>query len=240
MSAAPPLSQAPALTPEQQALVRRAAGLAERIARATAARYGALVAFADLVAIGHAGLVEAALAFDPSQGVPFPLFATYRVQGAMLDAIRKEAAHAHARLVASRGAALEFLASQRHEGDVLTDTEADCRKRLAAFSDGLLAAMFAGWLGGSNGSPPEDDVVQRETYERAIRALRGATASLPELDRRVIELHYLEGRDLRQVAHLVGVSYASVRRHRDAALQKLAARLRAQGVTEAPSRDFTR
>ncbi len=42
----------------------------------------------DLAGYGTVGLLQAALRFDPARGVAFSTFATRRIRGAMLDAIR--------------------------------------------------------------------------------------------------------------------------------------------------------
>src|SRR5262249_3784012 len=47
------------------------------------------VEYDELVALGNAGLAQAARRFDPSRGVPFPAFAWYRVQGAVIDGMRQ-------------------------------------------------------------------------------------------------------------------------------------------------------
>ena len=77
------------------------------------------VEFDELVALGNAGLAEAAQRFDPTRGASFKTFAWYRVQGSIIDGLRKATnlpRRAWAKLVALR-AASEYL-EHRAERDV--------------------------------------------------------------------------------------------------------------------------
>ena len=47
------------------------------------------VAFEELVALANAGLAEAASRFDAARGVRFSTFAWYRVNGAIIDGLRR-------------------------------------------------------------------------------------------------------------------------------------------------------
>lgn len=49
------------------------------------------VELGDLIAYGTEGLLEAADRFDPERGVGFATFTYYRIQGAMVDGVRKAA-----------------------------------------------------------------------------------------------------------------------------------------------------
>ena len=64
-------------------------------------------------------------------------------------------------------------------------------------------------------------------------ALRITVAALPERERRLIELHFVHGRDFREIATVLAVSYATVRRIRDRAVRTLGLRLRALGIDRA-------
>src|SRR5262249_6733041 len=77
------------------------------------------VEFDELVALANAGLTEAAQRYDPERGIAFATFAWYRVQGSIIDALRKSSQlpkRVWARLVALR-AASDYL-EQRCEREV--------------------------------------------------------------------------------------------------------------------------
>ena len=73
----------------QNALIEAHMHVVEKIAK-TVHRMLTHVEFADLVAAGYLGLVEAARRFDPSAGA-FEPYAYFRVRGAMIDAHKRRA-----------------------------------------------------------------------------------------------------------------------------------------------------
>ena len=81
----------------------------------------------------------------------------------------------------------------------------------------------------------EDAAAARDSRAKAFALLERALAELDERDRRIVELHYREGHELREVATMVGVSYATVRRYHAGALDRLGARLRGGGLKARPS-----
>jgi RNA polymerase sigma factor for flagellar operon FliA len=72
----------PQLVAHHLALARRAAG---RIYP----RVRGLVGFDELCALANAGLAEAAERYDPARGATFATFAWYRIQGAIVDGLRR-------------------------------------------------------------------------------------------------------------------------------------------------------
>jgi RNA polymerase sigma factor (sigma-70 family) len=68
----------------------------------------------------------------------------------------------------------------------------------------------------SSGSP-ESKVLQEELRH----TIEGAISKLPERPRRLIEAHYAEGRSLREVSTELQVSYATVRRDHDDAIEQI-------------------
>ena len=73
-----------------EVLQRVSAGLSivDQVARRFARSLRGSVEFDDLVGYGRVGLLAAARRFDPDRGIPFEAYATFRVRGAVLDAIR--------------------------------------------------------------------------------------------------------------------------------------------------------
>jgi RNA polymerase sigma factor for flagellar operon FliA len=222
------------LTEEQQALVAATRHLVEPTAHQVLAMYDRALSLAELISLGNTGLVEAAQTWNPDVGVAFERFAGFRVEGAMLDGIRKEATFYIGMRISARAASCNFLASQRDTSDPFNDTDEDCTRRLRAFSDGLLASMFAQMLNDVRNERNEPEAERLGAYAHAMNALDAATAGLPERERKLIDLHYRERRDLKEVAKLLSVSYATVRRYHTSVMERLATRLRAHGVTQSP------
>jgi RNA polymerase sigma factor for flagellar operon FliA len=189
---------------------------------------------AELVALGQDGLIEAARSYDAGQGVPFGGYAAFRVRGAMLDGMRQRASEARRLLLAARSAGSEYASMVRSSGSVLTDSDAESRAKLSAFTDGIAASMFAVLAG--KGQPPAIDelFVAREARAQAMDALERATQTLTERERRLIRLYYHEARSLKEVADDLGVAHSTARKYHVTAIDRLAKSLRAQGVRQRP------
>ena len=87
-----------------------------------------------------------------------------------------------------------------------------------------------------------DDVVvvdERDArFREVLRALRDAVATLPPLQRAIIELHYFRALKISEVARLLGVEQKPLYRERDRALAALARRLRDAGFAWEEVRDL--
>lgn len=217
----------PVLTPEQRALVEGALHVVERAASRVARRYPSSLGEAELRSIGYEGLVSSARAFDPAVGVPFEAWAQFRVQGAMLDEIRKEAKE-RARV---EGAARlqRFLAEQTDESDAWGDSDEKTAARLDAFADAaLLFLAEASARAAARGA--EDEIAARADHARALGALRAARGDLQPNDRRLLEVVFDEEREVRGAAEALGTSISTVRRRLNLVLGRLGARLRREGA----------
>jgi len=70
---------------ERMSLVEENIGLVLKIAASFPSRY---LEFEDLAQEGYIGLLQASVRFDPGKGVKFQEFASWRIRGAMHDAVR--------------------------------------------------------------------------------------------------------------------------------------------------------
>lgn len=187
--------------------------IAGRIVRAI----GVLAERDEVVAAGREGLLDAAMRFDPTRGVPFRAYANIRIQGAIIDSIRKSARlprRAHERLrtlqasaVTNAGAADDVF--PRHPGP--TD-EAAQETALAMQLSSVTTAMFAAiastdGFGGS--SDPEADLSQDpETAAQQaelVRTLQEGIATLDDDEAMMIRLSHFEGMSTRQIARDLNV-----------------------------------
>ncbi|MCX5741504.1 MAG: hypothetical protein NT062_03285, partial [Proteobacteria bacterium] len=103
---------------ERAQLIERHIDIPVRAAKMVFPRVKEHVEFDELVSLGNQGLAEAASRYDPTRGASFSTFAWYRVQGAIIDGIRRMTTlprRVWQRLVALRAAA-DYL-EQRGERD---------------------------------------------------------------------------------------------------------------------------
>jgi RNA polymerase sigma factor for flagellar operon FliA len=220
---------------ERARLVERHLDLARRVAYMIHPRVRELVDAEELVALANAGLTEAAQRFDPERGVAFTTFAWYRVQGAIIDGLRKSAnlpRRAWAKLTALRAAG-EYL-EQRGERDAGAVkqgvTPARGADALAAMKDALSAirTMYITSLEAlqDSGFDPAEDAAgpaDRLATGRLASRLRDAVNALPDKERALLTKHYWEGKNLLEAGAELGISKSWASRLHAQAVERLRA-----------------
>jgi RNA polymerase sigma factor for flagellar operon FliA len=191
-------------------------------------RRGGDVEYDDLLQLACAGLLEAIDRFDPALGVPFKGFAVRRINGSMIDGIAKmnemrEQISARNRAHRDR---LRSLASDE-DGPV---PGSRAMEALVDMAVGLaLGFMLEGTALYHKESDPGvaatayDSLAWKDLVERAVAEV----ARLPERDRRIVELHYLEEVSFDQVAALYGLTKGRISQIHKAAMLLLRKRLSA-------------
>jgi RNA polymerase sigma factor for flagellar operon FliA len=170
------------------------------------------IEFDELVGYGMQGLIEAAQRFDGRHGAAFTTFAYYRVRGAMFDGLRAmgwlpRGEYARVRFEARASAYLQHLA-EREAGARALDPAAPARledevRELADALGGVAAVYLAALPAPSSPTTaPESELEQRERAHTMTTAL----ASLPDKERRLLELYYFEDRSLEEAGRALGLS----------------------------------
>jgi RNA polymerase sigma factor for flagellar operon FliA len=216
------------LSPEAAKLVEDHLSLIPALTAGMAAHYPRHADREELAQAAALGLVEAALRFDPSRGVPFDRWAVTRVRGAVIDAIR--AIDFAPRSVRSRArhidAALETLSqdlgrtpttnelaatlqmsprelddhrARRHSGHVLS------LDAPSATTDGVTAGL-ADVLFALDAPTPESVVDEAESLALLGAALR----LLPDRLRLVIDGYFVAGRTSLDLADELGVTESRI------------------------------
>jgi RNA polymerase sigma factor for flagellar operon FliA len=178
----------------------------------------------NLESAGTLGLVEAANHFDPDRGTQFKTFAYARIRGAVLDELRRncplpqrvlqqlaQVRQAYQDLPAP--ASVDALAAAT---GLTADEVADC---LAA----LRMTRMVSWEGAGRAASSRPDDRQeapdaRAEQEEQKRLLADALRSLPERERLVVTLYYLEDLRLKEIGQVLELSESRVSRVLNAAL----------------------
>jgi RNA polymerase sigma factor for flagellar operon FliA len=219
---------------EREKLVEDHLDLANRAARMVYARVKQHVEFDDLVGLGTIGLAEASQRFDPTRGVPFGAFAWYRVQGAIIDGLRRNANLPRSvwlRLVALRAAA-EYLEHQieRDAGATKQGIAPAAGADALAAIKGAMGAIRTMYLTSLEGlsedkgfDPKAETVDPRETIDsnRMGAKIRAAIAELPDRERELVTKHYFEGKNLLDAGAELGISKSWASRLHGQAVDRL-------------------
>ena len=226
------------LTQNQREQVLANIPLVEHIVNRVAASLPSTYSRDDLVQNGILGLIAATMRFDPNAGVTFASFAGRRIEGAVIDSLRRadwaprSVRRFERRLstveVASDGTRASVAETARKlgvEADQLDRIRRDiARSRLESLdrpvdTDGTSASL-AETIG--DDATEVDDLLGDQELVGYLR--RGVTL-LPERHRMVIVGYFFEGRTMTELGELLGVSQSRASQIKDDALKLLRAGL---------------
>lgn len=212
--------------------------LVKRIAHHMATRLPPSIQFDDLIQAGLIGLLEASRNFEEGHNASFETYAGIRIRGAMLDEIRKNdwaprSVQRKARMVAEAVREIE-----REQGR-------DARAQEIAEKLGLSVDDYFQMLQDASGQKVlslEETVVGDEVLgdtisdnrpgileglheEDIVDHLAGAISGLPERERLVMALYYVEEFNLREIGGVIGLSESRICQIHNQANIRLRARL---------------
>jgi RNA polymerase sigma factor FliA len=192
-------------------VIERCLPLVKSITARLRLAHGLNAPFDDIYEIGVDGLMEASERFDPARGVAFTTFAYYRIRGAILDSLRRDperlftASGHRATSTAANGASAQLHAANDNgsAGGAIRAPEAE--HGTWRFSDPetvLLASLDELGSLPDETAPHLDEEVERRWLAKRIQAALG---ELPEIERRVIELHYYEDLSFSEIGAQLGI-----------------------------------
>lgn len=218
------MSTTTTLSPEErEQLVRDHAGLVKHIAARMAVMLPAQVELDDLIHDGVLGLIDAVNRFDPSRGIQFRTFASNRIRGSILDALR-------AMDWVSRGGRRRTRELRRAEEELRQElgrdpSRAELGERVGLNPDELAARQTEAseervvsldeLRSLSEGAPeapgarlhdPSADVNEQVMRGRRKELLLEALKTLSERDQLVLSLYYFEDLNIKEIARVLGVS----------------------------------
>ncbi|WP_018994974.1 RNA polymerase sigma factor FliA [Thioalkalivibrio sp. ALJ2] len=212
--------------------------LVHRIAHHLMARLPSSVQVDDLIQAGMIGLLEAARQFEGGQGATFATYAGIRIRGAMIDELRRSdwtprSVHRNSRKIASAIQTVEAREGRAARGvEVAEELEVPIDEYYSMLQDHAGAHLFAlDDLGGTDGDADRVIEGQEASPSRTIEAgefreeLAAALGDLPERERLVLSLYYIEELNLREIGAVLGVTESRVSQIRSQAVIRLRARL---------------
>ncbi len=215
----------------------RHAPLVRRIAHHLLARLPNSVRIEDLLQAGMLGLIEAEKNYDAGQGASFETYAGIRVRGAMLDEVRRydwtprsvhrktrEITEAIRQIEAKTGAdakdqdVADFLGiSLREYHRILQDSTSSKALSLEAVAELNPASV-------ERESRIEEPLAQL-SKSQFNNALKDSISALPERERLVLSLYYVEELNLKEIGEVLNISESRVSQINNQALTRLKARL---------------
>lgn len=222
----------------EEALIMEHLAMVKRIAVHLKARIPPFMEVDELVQVGMIGLIEAARSFNPTKGVAFESFAHTRIRGAMIDEVRRLSFLPRSAVAfnKSHSSASQALASELGRAPTQAELAEFMGMELDSFEkDRGAARQFETYsmevVADEVMSMPEQASRQPEAIvEEAemMEALTDAIDGLPERDKLVISLYYVDELNLREIGEVLGVSESRVSQILSANVKKLRAQLNAE------------
>ena len=223
---------------DRDQMVEQHVGLVKRIAYHLLGRLPADVQVDDLIQAGVVGLLEAARAYDASQGASFETYAGIRIRGAMLDEVRRydwtpRSVHRNARRVSE---AVHTVESREGRAalpqEVADEMGIDLETYQQICSDSVCTRVLSfddlaepDEQGESRLPGHEPDPLQSLQDTRFREDLAGEIDRLPEREKLVMALYYDEELNLREIGAVLGVTESRVSQIHGQALTRLRARM---------------
>jgi RNA polymerase sigma factor for flagellar operon FliA len=216
---------------DPERLIRNHVGLVRKIAWHTHARVSTALDIEELVQIGMVSLIEAARTFEDRGHAAFATYATVRIRGGMIDALRKQATMCRSALRRRRelNAARDLLAGRLGRpatdaelaghlgialGELQEAVQATQGVRYESIDD--IYSDHSIWFAAEE--PDAFDQLQsREMRAALVEAIR----RLPEREAMVLQLYFVEELNLEEIGQVLGVGAARVCQIKKAALAKV-------------------
>ncbi len=224
---------------ERDALITSHLPKVKYIADRIAARLPSLIERDDLYGAGVIGLIDAVERFDESLGVAFTTFAELRVRGAILDNLRSLDWASRSTRRRSREVQAAYASVEQEKGRAAVDEEVAARMNIPLNEFYLIMQEMHGLTITDLDAPDEmtgltaaetvcDTAAlpfqQFEDTERR-RTLAAAIDKLPERERQVIALYYLEELTMKEIGEVLSVTESRVSQLRTQAIVRLRANL---------------
>jgi len=221
----------PSVPAEPNELVRSHIGLVRRLAWHVHSRVSSAIEVEDLIQIGTVSLIEAAHSFEDRGEASFATYATIRVRGGMIDALRKSATMVRSAMRRRREFGQARASLEGLLGRPASDAEMAARVdlsleayRAAAFSthgprlesiDDVYSDNSASF---ADEGPDAFDSLAHQGLKRAVST---AIATLPPREALILQLYFVEEMNLEEIGATLEIGAARVCQIKKAALAKV-------------------
>ena len=228
------------LTPREREMVEQNIALVHHIVSRMTENFPAAVQRDDMVQAGLVGLIEATQRFDADRGFSFSTFAGRRIEGAVLDllrradwaprSVRRNERQLH-EIEAGMTAQLGRRPTAEELGDAMGTGSEHVHNLRADVAKARLNPLVVRAKGDDYDNEVADlDLVDPETpgtleleHQELMGYLRDGIGLLPERHRIVVVGHFLEGKSMTDLGELLGVTQSRASQLKSEALAMLKA-----------------
>lgn len=195
-------------------------GLVKRVALHLRARIPNYMELDELIQVGTIGLIEATKNFDDSKGVEFEIFAKTRIRGAIIDQVRKISYLPRSAMVTIRehNEATSVLSSTLGRQPTQTELADFMGKGIDTFQKERNHAHRFQTVSIESQLPEDVDIPTMSSEnpeanlskQQLMQSIAGAIADLPERERNIISLYYVEEMNLKEIGAILDVSESRI------------------------------
>ena len=195
-------------------------GLVKRVALNLKTRLPNFMELDELIQVGTIGLIEAAKSFDDSKGVEFEVFARTRIRGAILDQVRKLSYLPRSAIVNIRdhNEATSILSGELGREPSQSELADFMGKDLDSFHKERTHAYRFQTVSLESQLPDTVDMPSADLNEpeanleggQMLEALAGSIESLPEREKTIVSLYYVEEMNLKEIGAVLDLSESRV------------------------------
>ena len=195
-------------------------GLVKRVALHLKTRLPNFMELDELIQVGTIGLIEAAKSFDDSKGVEFEVFARTRIRGAILDQVRKLSYLPRSAIVNIRdhNEATSILSGELGREPSQSELADFMGKDLDSFHKERTHAYRFQTVSLESQLPDTVDMPTADLNEpeanleggQMLEALAGSIESLPEREKTIVSLYYVEEMNLKEIGAVLDLSESRV------------------------------
>ncbi|MEE2750089.1 MAG: RNA polymerase sigma factor FliA [Myxococcota bacterium] len=197
--------------------------MVRRVAYRMVTRYPSCIEADDLVAIGTLGLIDAVDRFEESRTLSFAAYARIRVQGAILDELRKSdwvprsVRNRNTRILEAKQSLTEQLGREPLHEELAKHLEIS-EERLSSLIQGAtvrtLVSMEEGKVDdetiGKSLQSEEPTPLEAATRTHLRTVVRGHVSTLPERERQIVEMYYFQELTFREIGEILGITESRV------------------------------
>jgi RNA polymerase sigma factor for flagellar operon FliA len=178
------------------------------------------VDFEELNSVGMIGLIEALDRYDDTKGVPFRAYAEIRINGAMLDYLRKEdwvprSIRKQMKLYQQGVQLLKEKEMERTDANLATVLGLSVGETRKLLFETQRRTVLSGEItaGGAEEMYVEEiiedqdqDVLRDLISSENVQRLHQALEKLPSREREILEMYYFHGKNLKQIGQVFAIT----------------------------------
>jgi RNA polymerase sigma factor for flagellar operon FliA len=208
---------------ERDELILQHYPMVRRVAYRMVSRYPSCIEADDLVAIGTLGLIDAVDKFETNRSVSFSAYARIRVQGAILDELRKadwvprSVRNRFSRIQLTRQGLQESLGRNPTEEEVAKELDVGVERLREMIQGSTVRTLVSMEEGseeddsvGSTLPSPEPTPLEAATKEHLRKMVRARVTDLPESERQIVDMYYFQELTFREIGQILGITESRV------------------------------